>query len=224
MSLIAIGDIHGCARSLDALLDALDPGVNDHLVFIGDYTDRGPRSRQTIDRLIELGRDAHAGRGPRCTFLRGNHDQMMLDWIDHGSAELWFNNGGLTTVESYRNDSGDIDVPDSHVSFLRATRVYLDTDSYCFVHAGLDPTMSVEYNLRSMTAHTFLWTRDHFAVSKRSWEKTVVCGHTPVPEPLISDDLIAIDTGCVFAHHPEFGKLTAIKLPSNEVVQVRNAD
>lgn len=224
MSLIAIGDIHGCARSLDALLDRLEPGVNDHLVFVGDYTDRGPRSRETIERLITLGRMAHAGIGPRCTFLRGNHDQMMLDWIDHGASEMWFHNGGLTTIESYRLENGEIDIPSAHAAFLRSTRLYLVTDTYCFVHAGLDPMHSVEYNLNCMTSDTFLWTRDHFSISERQWEKTVVCGHTPVPRPIVTDDLIAIDTGCVFPHHPEFGKLTAIKLPSREIVQVDNAE
>lgn len=220
MSLIAIGDIHGCARTLDVLLERLAPSADDHLVFIGDYTDRGPDSKGTIDRLLELERAAEAGTGPRCTFLRGNHDQMMLDYLERGDFDLWRINGGLTTLENYARADG-IYVPDAHHDFLRRTRLYLDTPDFCFVHAGLKPHYSVAYNLRHETASTFLWTREHFGVPERAWEKPVVCGHTPQPEPLDEPDLIAIDTGCVYAHHPDFGRLTAVRLPEREFVQAR---
>src|SRR5690606_464550 len=150
MSLIAIGDIHGCARTLDVLLELLAPSADDRLVFIGDYTDRGPDSKGTIDRLLELERAAEAGTGPRCTFLRGNHDQMMLDYLERGDFDLWRINGGLTTLENYARADG-IYVPDAHHDFLRRTRLYLDTPDFCFVHAGLKPHYSVAYNLRHET-------------------------------------------------------------------------
>jgi serine/threonine protein phosphatase 1 len=224
MGLIAIGDIHGCARTFEALLVALRPTPDDHLVFVGDYTDRGPRSREVIDCLLKLDADAAAGRGPRCTFLRGNHDQMMLDWIERGEFELWSHNGGITTLDSYSNRIGRPSVPTEHVDFLRRTRLYLDTPDFCFVHAGLDPRRSVAYNLTHGTAETFLWTRKHFEVGERHWEKPVVCGHTPQPEVLFEDNLIAIDTGCVFPQHPMLGRLSAVRLPEREVVSVRYQD
>lgn len=224
MSLIAIGDIHGCALSFEALLEALGPSPEDHLVFLGDYTDRGPRSREVIDRLLELDADAAAGRGPRCTFLRGNHDQMMLDWLERGEFELWRYNGGTTTLASYSNGSGWPSVPPEHTEFLRRTRLYLDTPDFCFVHAGLDPARSVSDNLLYGTAETFLWTREHLEAEHRRWEKPVVCGHTPQPEVLFEDDLILIDTGCVFPHHPLLGRLSAVRLPEREVVSVRYRD
>jgi serine/threonine protein phosphatase 1 len=218
MSLIAIGDIHGCARTLDVLLDRLAPTVEDHLIFVGDYTDRGPDSKGVIDRLIELEAASAAETGPRCSFLRGNHDQMMLDYIERGEMSLWRINGGLETLESYQN--GAQAIPAAHYEFLERTRLYLDTWDYCFVHAGLKPYYPVAYNLRHETAETFLWTREHLAVGERDWEKPVVCGHTPQPVPISEDNLICIDTGCVYAGHPEFGKLTAVRLPEREFVQV----
>ncbi len=221
MGLIAIGDIHGCALTLDALLREVDPQPDDHLVFVGDYTDRGPRSRQVIERMLEMEGASQRRTGPRATFLRGNHDQMILDWVDHGEFDMWSENGGLTTLASY---SGEDTIPADHIDFLRRTRLYLDTPGYCFVHAGLNPELSVARNLEVETARTFLWTRGHLGATQRRWEKTVVCGHTPMPLPLMEDDLICIDTGAVFPHHPEMGRLTAIRLPHREVVSVPYSD
>ena len=223
MSLYAIGDVHGCARSLEALLDRIGPTADDHLVFVGDYTDRGPHSKAVLDRLIRLEADAEAGRAPQCTFLRGNHDQMMLDWIERGELDLWRINGGMATIESYYR-AGEQSVPATHHDFLRRTPLYLDTPDFCFVHAGLKPYRTVAHNLQHETAETFLWTREHLGVPERNWEKPVVCGHTPQPRPLFFPDLLVIDTGCVYHAHPDFGTLTAVRLPERDVVQVRYQD
>jgi serine/threonine protein phosphatase 1 len=98
MRVFAIGDIHGCVRTTEALLEQISPGQDDHLVFIGDYVDRGPDSRGVISRLIRLREEC------KCTFLRGNHEAMMLDFIDHNDLELWRINGGMATLESYRSN------------------------------------------------------------------------------------------------------------------------
>ena len=76
---IAIGDIHGCPATLDVLLTKLALSTEDHLIFVGDYVDRGPDSKAVIERLLELEEASEERTGPHCTFLRGNHDQMMLD-------------------------------------------------------------------------------------------------------------------------------------------------
>lgn len=223
MALFAIGDVHGCARSLEALLDKLGPSREDELVFVGDYVDRGPRSRQALDLAVSLEQAGASARGPRCVFLRGNHDQMMLDWADHGEIDLWRTNGGLVTLQSYASPDGRIDIPDEHLAFLRRTRLYYDIPGFCFVHAGLDPEISVAENLRLRTAETFLWSRSHFGRPRR-WEKTVVCGHTPHPQPLLEPDLIGIDTGCCFPHLPGLGRLSAIQLPERLITQVDNQE
>lgn len=224
MSIWAIGDIHGCARTLQVLLERIAPTHSDHLVFVGDYTDRGPRSREVIDILLQLETAHLAEEGPACTFLRGNHDQMMLDWIERGVIDLWRQNGGLATLSSYSEEDGWPNVPPEHADFLRRTKLYFETDEFVFVHAGLNPFLSVKANLESNDEFTFLWTRDHLRVSFRNWEKTVVCGHTPMPKPLLDSDLIAIDTGCVFKSFPELGNLTAVRLPEREVISVPNQE
>lgn len=211
MSLIAIGDIHGCARTLDALLDTLAPGVDDHLVFIGDYIDRGPDSRGVIDRLLVL-REHQS-----CTFLRGNHEAMMLQFLDRGDAALWEMNGGLATLESYRKN-GHPRITAAHEQFVRETELYYDTPDFFFVHAGLKAAFSIAENIQHFGEEVFLWEREHLSVMEPLWEKPVVCGHTPQRVPIVRPRLLCIDTGCVFHAYSGFGTLTAIHLPERRIV------
>ena len=67
---------------------------------------------------------------------------------------------------------------------------------------------------------SFLWQRDHLQTDN-NWEKTVVFGHTPVRQPIVKNNMIGIDTGCVYE---QFGKLTAVLLPEIEFVQQKRID
>ena len=224
MALYAIGDIHGCARTLDALLAEIDAGTGDTLVFVGDYVDRGPSSKDVIERLIGLEQQAWDGRGPVCVFLRGNHDQMMLDYVDgRGDFELWRVNGGLTTMESYAT-TAEVKIPPEHIAFLRWTSFVYDTPDFAFVHAGMDPRRTVAENIVMGDIQTFLWSRDHLQADLSKWEKTVVCGHTPVKEPLNDEHLIGIDTGACFASRPGLGRMTAVQLPERRFISVPFSD
>lgn len=213
MALIGIGDIHGCAATLDALLEKLAPARDDHLVFVGDYIDRGTDSRGVIDRLLKLKDEV------KCTFLRGNHEAMMLNYLDYGEIELWRLNGGLSTLSSYAND-GRITIPDDHIKFVRETLLYHDEEDFFFVHAGLDPHLTIRRNIERDNEDVYLWERDHFGATYYAWEKPIVCGHTPHPRPVNEPRLICIDTGCVYWMDERFGKLTAVRLPEREMVMV----
>jgi len=104
----AIGDIHGQKEMLDHALDliAADGGANARIVFLGDYTDRGPDSRGVIETLL-AGRDA----GRNWVFLKGNHDRLFFNFVRHGiehdarvkSGISWLNPrlGGAMTLASY---------------------------------------------------------------------------------------------------------------------------
>ena len=230
MALYGIGDVHGCSRTLAALLDRLAEdaggalGPADTLVFVGDYVDRGPDSPGVIDQLLDLERRSEAGEGPRCVFLRGNHDQMMLDYVDGvGDQELWWVNGGRTTLASYA-DRGELRLPPGHVAFLRRTGLAVQEGGFAFVHAGLDTRRSVADNVADPDPRIALWTREHFDADLSAWEVPVVCGHTPVAEPVDRPRLIAIDTGAVYAGRPGFGRLTAVALPERRFVSVETVD
>src|SRR5947207_1752869 len=96
MRTLAVGDIHGCARALDVVLQAAAPGPDDLLITLGDYVDRGPDSRGVLDRLTAL----HAAG--RLVPLLGNHDAMMLDARESFFAcRNWLDCGGRATLASY---------------------------------------------------------------------------------------------------------------------------
>jgi serine/threonine protein phosphatase 1 len=196
----AIGDIHGCLSPLKRLISALDLKDDDSLVFIGDYVDRGPNPRGVIDFLIALSANYE------CHFIRGNHEQMFLDYLNgvQGST-IWAYNGMETTIRSY----GTIrSIPEYHIEFLNNTVLYYEEKSFIFVHAGVRPGIP----LKKQDPKDLLWIREPFLESSYPIKgRTVVYGHTPlISGPLIQEGKIGIDTGCVYG-----GFLTAYRVDDN---------
>lgn len=148
----------------------------------------------------------------------------MLEYLDLGIFRPWRENGGLETLHSYldgtRKKLRDLDLPSTHIDFVRATKIYYETDNFFFVHGGLKSAFSIEENLRRFDEEAFLWERSHLEAPTLVWEKTVICGHTPLQHPIARDRLIAIDTGCVYHRHPHLGRLTAVRLPGRQFVSV----
>jgi len=214
---IAIGDIHGCVQTLKKLLTRLDDEFGDsrEYVFLGDYVDRGPSSKEVIDILIEF------EKSHLCHFIRGNHDQMFMMYNQDNTYYEYLNFGGAQTLESYASSS-DKKVPESHFKFLASTKLFYETEHWVFVHGGLPPKMTVAEALANEEVYnSFLWMRDHIENGDNKWEKTVVFGHTPVREPIEKNNMIGIDTGCVYE---QFGNLTAVILPEQEFVQQKKID
>ncbi len=221
--IIAVGDIHGCLYSLQSLLEKLELRESDQLVFLGDYINRGKRSKAVIDYLLKL-------RGwYTCFHLMGNHERMFLDFLlDTRDPALWMQNGGDTTLESYDSIDG-LELPEEHIAFMQSCRYYIETEQYFFAHGGIDPGMSIRDNLRYMKPEDYCWMRTHLRSSNLenrnyNWEKTLICGHTPISRPVMLEKLIAIDTGCVYTENPSLGKLSAVILPERHIVQVENQD
>jgi serine/threonine protein phosphatase 1 len=214
VSLIAIGDVHGCARTLRLLLERLALTPQDHVVFVGDYVDRGPDSRGVIQTCLDL-----AGR-ISCTFLRGNHEALMLDAIAPDApvdaVAHWHQSGGGATRDSY--PGGVID--SAHRAFLHATALYHQTPDFFFAHAGILPWRTAAQSAAEARADVLLWTREHVETQPEDvvWEKVVVCGHTPKPEPISRPHLIMLDTGAAYAHRPGMGRLCAVRLPERAFV------
>lgn len=143
--LIAIGDIHGCSKALDAILAAIMPQADDTVVALGDYVDRGPDSKGVIDRLIEL--------GTKCQLiaLHGNHEEMMLDVIHNNQPPYrWLQYGGVETLDSYRF-AGDMSViPQEHRDFFASLRDFYETEEFFFVHANYDPDLPLPEQPRQL--------------------------------------------------------------------------
>jgi len=190
MNTYAIGDIHGCLNSLQALAGAVQFDASDQIIFLGDYIDRGADSKGVIDWIIELGTTHNVIR------LRGNHEEMMLE-AKHKplEAKMWSSFGGFETLISYNSESADNwipSIPGSHWGFLKSTRNYLETDECIFVHGAVEAALE----MKEQDPNTLLWGRCH-GMRPHASGKRVVCGHTPQDgdRPGVYDFGVCIDTG-----------------------------
>ena len=208
--IFAVGDIHGCLEKLNTLMDRLDIDYEkDTLLFVGDYIDRGPHSKEVVDLMIDLNRQHN-----RMVFLKGNHEFLLERYLEGSESQMFLANGGDATLESYRRDSGKKkghSIPPDHLAFFDKLLHYYETDDYIFVHGGLKPQVA----LANQQQWDMLWIRDEFIYSDYDFVKKVVFGHTPFREPLILDNKIGIDTGAVYGN-----KLTCVELPSLKFISV----
>ena len=205
----AIGDIHGRADLLKKLhgMILLDASVSRPLdnvvVYMGDYIDRGPFVRDTLDHVLH---------GPPDKFtihrLRGNHEQIFLDFLhDTSVLPAWLELGGLWTLTSYgvypgigplsrqrceqlRNDLLAA-MPDEHLSLLRLLSLQVQLGDYLFVHAGIDPKRPIE----RQTPDDLLWLRGGFKEVSGDLDFMVVHGHTIEEQPTVRFCHLGIDTG-----------------------------
>jgi len=206
--IFAIGDIHGCVSKLNQLLEILPINwERDYLVFLGDYIDRGESPKKVVDKVVELKR----AYPQRVVTLMGNHESMFLDFLAGKGISTFLYNGGSATLKSYY--IGDkLEIPEEHLKFFKELKLLVETEDYIFVHAGINPYKPIS----EQDEEDLLWIRGSFYRYQGSLPKTVVFGHTPFNEPLVKDDRIGIDTGCVYG-----GSLTAVMLPEKKFFQVK---
>jgi len=202
---LAIGDIHGCDVALLTLLPTLALRADDTLVVLGDAIDRGPGSRQVVERLLRLAEEC------RLVFILGNHEEMLLDTLaGAGSLEAWLRYGGMETLASYGGDLRK--VPVAHPEFQQSGLDYWETGSELFIHANLEPGVALE----SQPPEWLRWTHlSGFEVPHPSG-KRIVCGHTPQKNglPLTLDGWACIDTYACGT-----GWLTCLDVGTNQIFQ-----
>lgn len=211
--IFAIGDIHGCFDKLQRLILEIkaDP-VNDTLVFIGDYIDRADGGRDVVDYILKLKKTFQ-----NVICLRGNHESMLLRFLDGVEDDIYLANGGFATLKAYgisRSDTPKVrkkKIPPDHLKFFKSLLPYYETDQFIFVHAGLIPGRE----LNEQSLYDMQWIRQTFIDSDDDFGKRVVFGHTHFSEPLVEDNKIGIDTGAVYG-----GSLTCVELPALKFYQV----
>ena len=184
---LAIGDVHGCATALQTLDKELAFGLEDNVIFLGDYVDRGPDSKGVIDYLIGLRERTMSAT------LRGNHEVMMMNARTNGVDYMmaWLSAGGEATMTSYdaKNWSG---IPEAHWQFLEGTERYHETHSHFFVHANANPGLP----LVDQRDDDLYWKRFQGNERPHCSGKTMVCGHTSQHSgrPLNIGHAVCIDT------------------------------
>lgn len=211
----AIGDIHGCAQELSILLNKLPIKPGTRLIFLGDYIDRGPSSRQVVDLILSL-------RGTYDVItLMGNHEWLLLNYLDDPNSEVgatFIYNGGSATLASYADDTGAYNIPVAHQQFFQSLAVYHEESDYFFVHAGVPDVPLAKLDI-GRDLMDMLWIREPFFHSSFSWEKPIVHGHTPVTAVEQTSRRINLDTGCVFKQ-----RLTAMEFPSRRIFSAERQD
>jgi serine/threonine protein phosphatase 1 len=220
----AVGDIHGRADLLDGVLERIDADLAKNPfslgieVFLGDYIDRGPASREVIDQLVARNRTY------RSVFLKGNHETFLTSFATNPSIlEDWRRLGGFETLMSYgialeTNTNADTQaklagafdqaLPDSHRQFFGHLKSAFICGDFFFVHAGVRPGIP----LSKQREEDLLWIRRDFLLCEEEFSKIIVHGHTPVPEPDIRPNRINIDTGAYAT-----GRLTCLKLEDDRI-------
>ena len=216
----AVGDIHGRADVLAKLFTLIDqdlavrPNERSIEVFLGDYIDRGPHSRQVLDRLIARRRQRIA------VFLKGNHEACAYRVLSDPSVlSDWVHIGGVNTLLSYGVEPSGCDfdqqapraiaaafrqaLPDSHYHFLQGLALSFSCGDYFFVHAGVRPGIP----LVRQSEQDLLWIREEFLLHEEDFGKVVVHGHSPTNLPDIRPNRINIDTGAYAT-----GRLTCLVL------------
>ncbi len=215
-----VGDLHGCVREPEMLLNTLENEEkltqDDLVVFLGDYIDRGPDTKATVDLMVDF-----KNRFPKSRFLKGNHEDMLLDFLGFGGnlGQAFLYNGGLETIQSYgisvfAPPSEMVgSMPTEHFKFYCELESILVIDDFICVHAGLNPLR----DLAAQNDSDVLWIRDEFLNNVHSFKKTVIFGHTPHREVFQHAPYkIGLDTGLVFGN-----KLTCLELRSGKVIQIR---
>jgi serine/threonine protein phosphatase 1 len=218
-----IGDIHGCAEELQYLLDYLREKVklssSDLIVFLGDYIDRGPNSREVIDLLVNFKNDF-----PVTRFLKGNHEDMLMDFLGFGGnlGHAFLYNGGLETIQSYGisvfspPDEMMRLLPETHFQFFSSLDSIVEVQDYYLVHAGLNP----EFSLDEQSGEDLFWIRESFLDASHTFGKTIVFGHTPHRDVFDHRPYkIGLDTGLVFGN-----KLTCLELLSGSCYEVHRGE
>jgi serine/threonine protein phosphatase 1 len=226
---LVIGDIHGGLLALQEILSNANVGSNDKLIFLGDYVDGWSHSPQVLDFLINL------QEKQQCIFIRGNHDQLLLDWLEKSKTnfneEMWFKHGGEATVKAYNLISAV--KRQVHVEFLKSLQnYYIDNQNRLFVHAGFTNLNGVAFEYfpelfywdrtlweTALCLDTTIDTSSAYYPKRFSNYKEIFIGHTPVTKinetkPLKYANVWNVDTGAAFC-----GSLTIMDVDSKEYWQ-----
>ncbi|EHR01490.1 metallophosphoesterase family protein [Bradyrhizobium sp. WSM471] len=223
----AIGDIHGRADLLRSVLENINsdytrsPAERPILVFLGDYIDRGPSSKDVLDILVECKARIES------VFLKGNHETFVLAFLQDPTAlDSWRTCGGLETLHSYglkptlqpdMQERIDLAVqlattlPDDHRAFLGSLQTWFQCGDVLFVHAGIRPNIPIAQQDES----DLLWIREDFLDFRAPFEAFVVHGHTPVRVPDVRTNRLNIDTGAFVT-----GRLTCVAIEGSAVRQI----
>ncbi len=231
-----IPDIHGCNRSLRALVEShIVPSKDDQLFFLGDFVDRGPDSKGVLDYVMGL-----QEQGYNILALKGNHEDFFVkSWDEERELKSflgfkqankaktqWLKHGGIQAMQSFGTDNL-LSVPEHYIKWMRNLPLYHELEKFVLVHAG----MNFEAENPFADTETMLWIREFKVRPHKIAFRRVIHGHVPVSLDFIdltvksgSYPFIDLDNGCYMNNRSGFGNLVALELLSMELKVQPNID
>ena len=216
MTRYAIGDIHGGAQTLQALLQRLQLKHDDKLYLLGDYIDRGPDSRGVLETILQLLKSGYDVRP-----VRGNHDDMLLQTVNgyHDDyAWYWMKGWGTETLKSFGVTNPE-EIPVRYLNLLEQMPYLRVDNDFVFVHSGLN--LATDDPLHESTPQEMTWGETGTVDTARLGGRKLVTGHHPLPLPAVENSLksnhITIDNGAFSYLLPGYGNLVALNLESMEI-------
>jgi serine/threonine protein phosphatase 1 len=215
-----IPDIHGCELTFSRLLErVIRLQRSDTLFLLGDTIDRGPRSREVLDRIRDMqlsGFDIRA--------VRGNHEEMLINSCrDRSYFRMWMINGGHETLRSFGVEDA-CEIPPVYRRFLESFPFFMEFGDFIMVHASLNFRMPDPFQDRE----AMLWSRSREAISSLIAGRRLIGGHTPLDMDEIrrslATDKIMLDNGCVYSGEPGLGNLLALELETMTLHSQKNID
>ena len=228
-----IPDIHGCAKTLQTLLEnLLKVTKQDKLYFLGDYIDRGPDGKGVIDYLTHLQKEEYDVH-----FLKGNHEELCVKAFEadqkkrlfgkHPEQKDWEAVGGKTTLESF-GVKHPREIPQQYIDWMNSCLPFIELENYILVHAGMNFKIDDPFS----DEHSMMWTRKFNVNFAKSHGKKVIHGHIPVDYSFMSlvvanndaYDFIALDNGVFVTDKPGLGNLMAFNPDTKRLMAQSNMD
>jgi serine/threonine protein phosphatase 1 len=232
-----IPDIHGCIRTLRALIeDVIQLRKDDALIFLGDVIDRGPDSQGVIDYIMQLGYD-----GIKTNVIRGNHEDYMArvyrdEMAKSGLRKLfglksvtyreWMLYGGENTLQSF-NTFNVTDIPVKYIEWIESLDFYMKWKDFLIVHAGFN----FENDDIFSDTISMMWIREYKIDPKKLGKYKIIHGHVPVTLDFIHQSItsnsfqfIDLDNGVYLNDKPGYGNLLALELNTMELLVQPNID
>jgi serine/threonine protein phosphatase 1 len=198
---VVVGDIHGCYKELLELMDRVGPAADDRVISVGDLVTKGPSNAAVID-FFRAGKNRSA--------VIGNHDRVLLE--KHLGHDVKLETFHSQAIAEFGDRFGE------YMDWIAALAPYIDLGNYVVVHAGLRPGRSLaEQDIRDLTEirQVVIGDKEIPWFEAYRGNQTVIFGHWVFSEPVVRQNAIGIDTGCVYG-----GRLTAYVLPERHLVSV----
>lgn len=216
-----IGDIHGCYHTFKTLVEKkIQIQKKDQLFLLGDYIDKGPESKKTLDYIIKLIKNNF-----RIYPLRGNHEQALLDIQNNKNVTKWW-------ISRNPKMFKEGELRKKYVDFLNHLPFYYELDHFFLVHACFN--FKAKDPLKDKTS--ILWGRNFDYNKKILKNKTLIHGHQPLYiEDIIKSvnnrkKVIGLDNGVIYSKynksfdHQKFGNLCALNLDTYELLVQKNCE